>query len=163
MRNQICLDILAYKSLCTIKTSCKFNSLKHPPHKQSMHLIELQKWLVWIRGARWHHLGTNICINTPPEQVINIGPAHWCSVANRCHVITLNASESNINHYLVCTGYSKQIWVCRQHKCSERWFGLNSSFTSLYRYQKDPSVRNKWIVYFNGNRGTESWRKMKQN
>ncbi len=35
------------RGICTIKTSCKFHSLKHPPHcKQSIYLIKLQKWLV---------------------------------------------------------------------------------------------------------------------
>ncbi len=52
------------RGLCTIKTPCKFHSLKPPPHyKQSIYLMKLQKQLVWIWGARWHHRGTNICIN----------------------------------------------------------------------------------------------------
>ncbi len=67
MINQISLDLL---SLCIIKPFNSFNNLKYAPHyKQSIYLIELQKRLVWIRGAR-RHLGLYICINTPPEQDI---------------------------------------------------------------------------------------------
>ncbi len=45
--NQISFIIWHIRGLCTIKTSCRFHSLKHPPHyKQSIYLIKLQKWLV---------------------------------------------------------------------------------------------------------------------
>ncbi len=96
MRNQICLHLLAYKRSLYHKTSCKFHSLKRPPHyKQSIYSIKLHYWLVLIWGARWHHRGTNVSINTASRArlLLTIGPAHsrltadswlrWIQVSHR--------------------------------------------------------------------------------
>ncbi len=148
------------RGLCTIKTPCKFHSLKPPPHyKQSIYLIKLQKQLVWIWGARWHHRGTNICINIASRarhwRIVIFShspPAFSRSTAEgQCRVASKENRNYNHCHYLVYSGYSIQMRVhfLTQSTCLSlssiaqmEWknirfntFDLNSSFVSLYRYQ----------------------------
>ncbi len=168
MRNQICLD------LCTIKT---FHSLKRPPHyKQSIYLIKLQKRLVLDprdkvtssghKHLHKHRLQSKTSTNS---LLLTIGSAHWRSVANSWLLIKLNVSvASKANRYynpcrsclhwiqytdvrLLSDSVQRSSLLSGQmQRKNHRFdvFGLNSSFTSLYRYQTDPSVRNKWIFYF---------------
>ncbi len=118
-----------------------------------------------------HCLQSKASTNNHP---LTIGPAHCRSVSltfnhaeRKCHVALKSKINYNHCHYLVYTGYSIQMCVhfLTVHAFEsvvnrtnvDKWknvrfdaFGLNSSFASLYRYQKDPRARNKWIVYFKG-------------
>ncbi len=127
-------------SLGWVKCRAQIPSMGHYnwPHVTSLSL------------SRWCQLGHNRLHNTPPEQHIdnsllrNIGPAHWHSVTDDWHLINTEC-ERCIKIILSCTD-TVQMCVCFL-TFALTCFDLNILFPSLYNYQKDPSVRSKWIVY----------------
>ncbi len=93
------------RGLWNIKTSCKFHSLKHPRHyKQNMYLNQACLYLRCKMTSLGHkHLHKHQLLSKTSTNInlLTIGPAHWRSVANGWHLITLNvsaASKANINY-----------------------------------------------------------------
>lgn len=90
-----------------------------------------QNGLFWIWGALWHHKHlhkhTSCSHHRPRPPFSHLTANTWSQMRVSC-----------------CF---KSIWKL---EFTKQHFPLNSPFTSVYRCQKDPSVRNKWRVYHNG-------------
>ncbi len=97
------LIIWHIRGLCSIKTSCKCHSLKHPPlNKQSIYLTKLHQWLIWIWDGMWHHRGTNICISRSKHWLItgvqslngwHLYTAYRCTFAFWHGLLTIGQTE----------------------------------------------------------------------
>ncbi len=151
---------------------CVYIFLYRPTSVKGVITWEIKFALIfWIWGAMWHHKGPNICIDTASRarhrqivsspmalpnavQSLNVWLDHAVLRQKQIEITITNAILSTLDTvYNMCVRFRTQSAV-RLSSGQMEWknvrfdtFGLNSVFASLYRYQKDPSVRNKWIVY----------------